>query len=226
MQRQIVILFTLAAFALATSGCMKDEFGNRRPMTDAEKGVFIGAASGAGIGYLAKKDRHAKGALIGAIGGGIAGGLVGNYMDNQKKDLENVLASEVEHGAITIDKLPEHALRVTMTAQTAFDFDSATIKPGFDPAMDRIGNVFQRYGKTHITVIGHTDNIGTAQYNLQLSQRRARAVESYLQGKGVVEQRLVSDGKGESAPRASNTSEEGRRLNRRVEIVIEPVVES
>jgi outer membrane protein OmpA-like peptidoglycan-associated protein len=223
MTRRIITLFTVAAFVCA--GCATDEFGNRRPMTDAERGVLIGAASGAGIGYLAKKDRHAKGALLGAIGGGIAGGLVGNYMDSQKKDLEKVLAPEVSRGAIAIDKLPEHALRVTMTAQTAFDFDSSAIKPGFEPAMDRIANVFVRYGKTHLTVLGHTDNVGTQQYNAGLSQRRAQAVEHYLEGKGVVEQRLVAEGKGENAPRASNATEDGRRLNRRVEIVIEPVVE-
>jgi outer membrane protein OmpA-like peptidoglycan-associated protein len=223
MTLRIISLFIAAAFAV---GCVKDEFGRSRSMTDTEKGILIGAASGAGIGALAKKDKRGKGALVGAIGGGIAGGLVGNYMDNQKRDLEKVLASEVQQGAITIDKLPENALRVTMTAQTAFDFDSSAIKPGFQPAMNRIASVFVRYGKTHVTVIGHTDNVGTTQYNQDLSLRRARAVEGYLEQKGVIDQRLVSDGKGEAAPRANNASENGRRLNRRVEIVIEPVVES
>ena len=222
MTLRLIALLTLAAF---TVGCVTDEFGRSRPMTDTEKGILIGAVGGAGVGALAKKDKRGKGALVGAIGGGIAGGLVGNYMDNQKKDLEKALASEVQNGSITIDKLADHALRVTMTAQTAFDFDSSTIKPGFQPTMDRIANVFVRYGKTHLTVVGHTDNVGAADYNQSLSERRARAVEGYLQSKGIIDQRVVSTGKGESAPRVGNTSEEGRRLNRRVEIIIEPVVE-
>lgn len=224
MKRHVAIVFTAVAFALTATGCATDEFGRQRPLTDKEKGVLIGVASGATLGYLTKKDRRTKGALIGALGGGIAGGLVGNYMDNQKKDLEKVLAPEVQQGAITIDKLSDNALRVTMTAQTAFDFDSTSIKSGFYPAMDRIANVFVRYGKTHLTVVGHTDNVGTAQYNQGLSLRRAQAVSNYLEQKGVIDQRLVSEGKGESMPRASNANENGRRMNRRVEIIIEPVV--
>ncbi|HKQ31318.1 MAG TPA: OmpA family protein [Burkholderiales bacterium] len=217
-------LITAAAMALFGAGCAKDEFGRDRSMNRTEKGIFIGAATGAAIGALAKKDKRSKGALIGAIGGGIAGGVVGNYMDQQKKDLEKVLAGEVQRGAIEIEKMPNHALRVTMTSQTAFDFDSASVKPGFQPTMDNIARVFNKYGKTFITVVGHTDNVGATQYNQSLSERRARAVENYLQGKGVVDERLESAGKGEAAPRASNANESGRQLNRRVEIIIEPVV--
>ena len=221
--QRITTIFLAAAFALS-AGCATDEFGRSRAMPDAEKGVLIGAASGATLGYLLKKDKRKKGAVIGAIGGGIAGAAVGTYMDNQKRDLEKVLASEVQQGAIEIEKLPDHALRVTMTSQTAFDFDSTAIKPGFHPTMDRIADVFVRYGKTVVTVVGHTDNVGASQYNQGLSERRAAAVGSYLQNKGVVDERLQALGKGETSARSSNNTEAGRRLNRRVEIVIEPVV--
>jgi outer membrane protein OmpA-like peptidoglycan-associated protein len=221
---RIISFVTLTAFILFSAGCARDEFGRDRSMNRTEKGILLGAAGGAAIGALAKKDKRGKGALIGAIGGGLAGGVVGNYMDQQKKDLEKVLAGEVQRGAIEIEKLPNNALRVTMTSQTAFDFDSAAVKSGFQPTMDDIARVFNKYGKTFITVIGHTDNVGTAQYNQSLSERRARAVEQYLQGQGVVDQRIESSGKGENMPRASNNTESGRQLNRRVEIVIEPVV--
>jgi outer membrane protein OmpA-like peptidoglycan-associated protein len=223
--QRLATIFLIAAFALVSSGCATDEFGRRRPMTDTEKGALIGAASGATLGYLLKKDKRKKGAVLGAIGGGLAGAAVGSYMDKQKRDLEKVLASEVQQGAIAIEQLPEHALRVTMTAQTAFDFDSTAIKPGFYPTMDRIADVFVRYGKTVITVVGHTDNVGATQYNQSLSERRAAAVEGHLQSQGVVDERLQALGKGETSARASNSSEAGRRLNRRVEIVIEPVVD-
>jgi outer membrane protein OmpA-like peptidoglycan-associated protein len=214
----------VAVFAVFSAGCATDEYGNRRPMTDAEKGALIGAASGAVIGALAKKDKRTKGALIGAVGGGLAGAAVGSYMDSQKKDLEKVLAPEVQSGAINIAKVDQNNLLITMTAQTAFDFDSTSIKPGFHSTMDKLANVLVRYGKTHLTVVGHTDNVGTNQYNQTLSERRSGAVADYLRTKGVIAQRLASVGQGENTPRATNATEEGRRLNRRVEIVVEPIV--
>ncbi len=225
MKRHITTISICTILAFAVTACATDEFGRRRPLTATEKGIMIGAATGAAVGYLAKKNKRSQGALLGAIGGGIAGGLVGRYMDNQKRDLEKVLASEVQSGAITITKIRNDALLVNMTAQTAFDFDRSTVKPGFYGTLDRISDVFVRYGKTYITVVGHTDNIGTKKYNQALSERRARAVRDYLSNKGVVEQRLGYLGKGESEPRASNATEEGRRLNRRVDIIVEPVVE-
>jgi outer membrane protein OmpA-like peptidoglycan-associated protein len=218
------IYTVIATFAVFSTGCATDEYGNRRPMTDAEKGALIGAASGAVIGALAKKDKRTKGALIGAVGGGLAGAAVGTYMDSQKKDLEKVLAPEVQAGAINIAKVDQNNLLITMTAQTAFDFDSTAIKSGFQSTMDKIANVLVRYGKTHLTVVGHTDNVGTHQYNQTLSERRSGAVADYLRGKGVIPQRLASVGQGENTPRATNATEEGRRLNRRVEIVVEPIV--
>jgi outer membrane protein OmpA-like peptidoglycan-associated protein len=214
----------IAAFAVFATGCATDEYGNRRPMTDAQKGAIIGATSGAVLGALVKKDKRSKGALIGAVGGGIAGAAVGSYMDSQKKDLEKVLTPEVQSGAINIARVDQNNLLITMTAQTAFDFDSTSIKPGFQSTMDKIANVLVRYGKTHLTVIGHTDNVGTNQYNQTLSERRSGAVADYLRSKGVIPQRLVSMGQGENSPRANNVTEEGRRLNRRVEIVVEPIV--
>lgn len=218
------VYMMIAAFAVFSTGCATDEYGNRRPLTEAEKGALIGAASGAVIGALAKKDKRAKGALIGAVGGGLAGAAVGTYMDSQKKDLEKVLAPEVQAGAINIAKVDQNNLLITMTAQTAFDFDSAAIKPGFHGTLDKLANVLVRYGKTHLTVVGHTDNVGTHQYNQSLSERRSGAVADYLRARGVIPQRLASLGQGETAPRASNATDEGRRLNRRVEIVVEPIV--
>jgi outer membrane protein OmpA-like peptidoglycan-associated protein len=222
--KRLTIITLIAAFAAVTSGCATDEYGNPRPMTDAQKGAIIGAVGGAAVGAIGNKSNRNRGALIGAVGGGLAGAAVGTYMDSQKQDLEKVLASEVRAGAIEINKLDQHNLLITMTSQTSFDFDSTAIKPGFYTTMDKIANVLVRYGKTHLTVVGHTDNVGTNQYNQTLSEHRAQAVNDYLRNKGVLVQRLEFLGRGETAPRAANTTEEGRRLNRRVEIVVEPIV--
>ncbi len=220
-----ILLTIVITTAFGLSACATDEFGNPRPLTDAEKGAMIGAVSGAVVGgAVSKKKNRTKGVLIGAVGGGIAGGAVGAYMDSQKKDLEKALAPERNAGAIQVEKLAQNTLRVTMTDQTAFAVDSAEIKPRFYSTMDKIATVLNRYGKTTLTIVGHTDNTGSDQHNQALSENRAQAVHSYFQQKGVVAQRLESYGQGEGAPRASNATAEGRQLNRRVEIYIAPVV--
>lgn len=216
-----IVLSTLVAVGLAA--CATDEYGRKRPLTDTERGAIIGAATGAVVGGLASKNKK-KGILLGAVGGGLAGGAVGKYMDNQKQDLDKALAPERGSGAIQVEKLAGDILRVTMTEQTAFEFDSAQIKPGFNSTMDKIGKVVNRYGKTHLTIVGHTDSTGSAEYNQALSQRRAQAVQQYFAGHGVIPERLASEGKGEAAPRANNSTADGRRLNRRVEVYIEPIV--
>jgi outer membrane protein OmpA-like peptidoglycan-associated protein len=225
MKRFKAITTLSLIFVFGLSACATDEFGNRRPLTDAEKGALIGAASGAVVGGAAsKKKNRSRGVLLGAVGGGVAGGLVGNYMDNQKKDLEKSLAPERDAGAIQVEKLENNILRVTMTERSAFTVDSAEIKGTFYSTMDKIATVLNRYGKTQLTIVGHTDSSGSTQHNQQLSERRAQAVHNYFGQKNVAPQRLESYGRGESEPRASNATAEGRTLNRRVEIIIEPVV--
>jgi outer membrane protein OmpA-like peptidoglycan-associated protein len=218
----------ILAAALALSGCAAGGPGfgqDNRPFTSTEGGVLIGAASGAVIGAIAYKENRSRGAVIGAIGGGIAGGAVGAYMDKQKQDLEKALAQEIQAGQARIDKMPNDVLRITMTNQTAFDTDSTTIKPGFHSTMDKLADVVVRYGKTTLTVVGHTDNVGSNDYNQKLSERRSRSVAQYLESRRVNGMRLALAGKGEAQPIASNANESGRQQNRRVEIYVEPVVQ-
>lgn len=208
------------AVTVAVSGCTSDgSASGKRGMTNMEAGAAIGAASGA---LVTKK--HLKGALIGAVGGGLAGGAVGAYMDSQKKDLDKSLKQERESGAIKVVKMDNDVVKIIMTGQTAFETDSATIKPGFQSTMDKLSDVVIRYGKTALTITGHTDSRGTPQHNLDLSQRRAQAVYDYFVSKDVNPARLVAQGKGETEPVATNDTDAGRRQNRRVEILVEPVV--
>jgi len=214
--------------AAVLSGCAAGGPGfgpDNRPFTNTESGILIGAASGAVIGAVAYKQNRSRGAVIGAIGGGLAGGAVGAYMDSQKQDLEKSLAQEIRSGQARIDKMPNDVLRITMTNQTAFETDSSSIKPGFNSTMDKVADVVVRYQKTTLTVVGHTDNVGTNDYNQKLSERRAHAVAEYLESRRVNGMRLALAGKGETQPVASNASESGRQANRRVEIYVEPVVQ-
>src|SRR5689334_25247788 len=146
-------------------------------------------------------------------------------MDSQRKDLEKNLAKEIQLHQARVDELPNNVVRVTMTGDTGFNTNSTDIKPGFHTTMDKIADVVVRYGKTSLTVAGHTDDVGSAQYNQQLSERRAHAVAQYLESKKVQPVRLQIVGKGESMPIANNTTESGRAENRRVEIYVEPIVE-
>ena len=187
-------------------------------------GALIGAAGGAAIGAVAYKKNRTKGAIIGAVGGGLAGGAVGAYMDSQQKDLQKNLAKEISGGQAQVEKLPNDVVRITMTNATAFDVNSSQIKPGFYSSLDKIANVVIQYGKTTLTIVGHTDNTGKPEYNQKLSEERALAVARYLESKNVNPMRLATSGKGETAPIASNATESGRQANRRVEIYVEPVV--
>lgn len=209
---------------LILAGCVTDDFGNKRGYTDTEKGAMYGAAGGMLLGALVSKDAPAKGALIGLVGGGIAGGGVGLYMDSQKKDLDKALAAEKDSGAIILSRQPNDVILIRMTGQTAFDSNSTAIQPGFHSTMDKISAVVNRYGKTYITIVGHTDNVGKDSFNQSLSEKRADAVEIYLSQKSVVPQRLSSKGMGARSPVADNSTEKGRLLNRRVDLIIEPLV--
>jgi outer membrane protein OmpA-like peptidoglycan-associated protein len=209
----------LALAVAALGGCADYHYSNR------ETGTILGAVGGAVVGAVAYDRNRTKGALVGAVGGALAGGVVGRYMDDQKRDLEKNLAREIQSGQARVEKLPNNVVRITMTNQTAFETDSAAIKPGFHSTMDKLADVVVRYGKTTLTVVGHTDNTGGDAHNQKLSERRALSVAQYLEAKKVDPMRLATAGKGESQPAASNASDAGRQANRRVEIYVEPVTQ-
>ena len=208
--------------ALSLAGCAADQpLGN---MGHREAGTLLGAVGGAVIGAVAYDRNRTKGAVVGAVGGALAGGAVGRYMDDQKRDLEKNLATEIKTGQARVEKLGNDVVRITMTSQTAFETNSADIKSGFHSTMDKVAEVVVRYGKTTLTVVGHTDDVGSNAYNQSLSERRALSVAQYLESRRVDSMRLATAGKGETQPRSSNSTESGRQENRRVEIYVEPVV--
>jgi outer membrane protein OmpA-like peptidoglycan-associated protein len=100
-----------------------------------------------------------------------------------------------------------------------FDFDKAVIRPEDYAKLDQNVDTLKKWGDVDVEVAGHTCNIGTDSYNMDLSRRRAEAVRHYLISKGVSADRLTVKGYGESQPAASNDTLEGRVMNRRVELV-------
>jgi len=225
MHKHLTVMPLLATLLL--SACATNDLGDPRDLSKTETGALIGVASGAALGAIINHKNRGKGALIGAVGGGLTGAGVGYYMDKQAKDLERQLQSEIQRGEISVEKrASDNALLVSMTSSTGFDNLSTVLKPGYITTLGKIARVLNQYGKTTVTVIGHTDSLGTHADNQILSEKRAQAVMDYFAGQNVNPLRLEAYGKGETEPRADNTSEAGRQLNRRVELWILPVVAS
>jgi hypothetical protein len=103
-----------------------------------------------------------------------------------------------------------------------FDFDKAVIRPDAEPILDEAARTLGEEGEIRVSVEGHTDSIGTEEYNRRLSLRRADAVRAYLERKGVAAHRMTVEGLGESQPVASNDTAAGRAQNRRVELEVKP----
>ncbi|MCS6905468.1 MAG: OmpA family protein [Bacteroidia bacterium] len=101
-----------------------------------------------------------------------------------------------------------------------FDFAKATLRKSSEPELNRLFNILNEYPQMRIRIIGHTDSIGSQAYNQKLSEERAKAVATYLIKKGISETRIEYLGLGESSPIATNSTEEGRQQNRRIEFEI------
>jgi outer membrane protein OmpA-like peptidoglycan-associated protein len=112
---------------------------------------------------------------------------------------------------------------LTLEEPILFDFDSDRLKPEAREALDDIAEVLAYYPDAPVQVLGHTDDQGSADYNLGLSQRRADAVAQALTQRGIPADRLTAEGRGLTEPVASNGTEDGRAANRRVEVLIEGV---
>jgi|GEM_PF-2201905 len=130
--------------------------------------------------------------------------------DVLKEEAENAMKAEKEHFKIALEKLMK---------QNLFDFDSDVIKEENFDNLDAIAEFLKEYDNIKVEIEGHTDNVGTEEYNKGLSERRAKAVGDYLINKGIDSSRITTEGFGFSKPAASNDTEEGQAQNRRTEMV-------
>ena len=216
---RIVAMMATAALALSACAPMQD-IATSPDKEKTRKGAGYGAAAGAVIGLLTGGNDKFQAAMIGAAAGALVGGSVGYYMDKQEAELRKQMAGTgvdvVRNGDnITLD----------VPGGVTFAFNSADLNSQFFPVLDKVAATLAEYDKTIIEVAGHTDNVGSDAYNLQLSDRRANSVAAYLSGHGVARTRIVTVGAGEGHPIASNDTDAGRAQNRRVEITIVPVTQ-
>lgn len=187
---------------------------------NAQQGAIIGALGGAAIGAITNSDRsnrdRNRAAILSAAVGAGAGALIGNNLDKQAEELRRSLRSDVgvsNNGSNLV---------VVLSQDLLFATDSTAVSGLSRNELSIVAQSLNRYPNTTINVIGHTDNVGDASYNLDLSQRRAQAVSSVLINGGVAPSRIRAIGRGEDQPIASNLNAAGRQANRRVEIIITP----
>lgn len=213
---------TLAAMAIVLSACTTTTEDGQTDRNNAATGAIIGAVAGAIIGSQVDDDGNRdRGILVGAAAGAAAGAGIGAIMDQQEEEFRAALEEEQRRSEIEIERVREDLLKLTFDSEVTFDFDSAIIKPSFEPSLAKVSDVIAKY-ESQAEIVGHTDSVGTEAYNQQLSERRAMAVKIYLLEHGTEMVQLSSSGRGESEPRESNASEAGRQLNRRVEIFVAP----
>lgn len=206
-------------------GCESARFGAR------EKGALTGAGLGAGLGAIVGNQfgRPGAGVAIGSGIGALTGGAIGEGIDREDERAalqgERLSAQEREiaENRRLLNELRARGQDAKITDRgvvvnlpdVLFEFDSARLTPSARRTVREIDDVLRDYQRKRVSVEGHTDSVGTDEYNERLSYSRARSVADALGGNVSVR------GYGESRPIASNSTVEGRARNRRVEVVIE-----
>ncbi|GAO31129.1 OmpA/MotB domain protein [Geofilum rubicundum JCM 15548] len=200
-------LMMMVMSALVLTGC--------KSLTGTQKGAAIGTAGGAAAGAIIGRTagNTAVGAVVGATVGGVTGAIIGNKMDKQAEEMKAQLPDA------NVERVGEGII-VELSNNILFGFDSYELSSTARTNLNKMITVFDTYPDTDIEVQGHTDSSGSDTYNQDLSERRANAVTSYLVNRGVSSSRLTTVGYGETSPKYSNDTEEGRAQNRRVEFII------
>jgi outer membrane protein OmpA-like peptidoglycan-associated protein len=206
MRRSLIGVLTLTAMASLAADCA---------MNKAEQGAIVGAGAGGVAGAVIGKATGStvRGAIIGAAVGGAAGAIIGHQMDKQAQELAYDLP-----GA-TVQRIGE-GIAVTFPEGLLFAFDSDELALSARDDLRKFAASLKKYPNTRTLVVGHTDAVGSTAYNMDLSQRRAQAAANFITGEGIDRARISTAGRGETEPVATNDSDEGRRVNRRVEIAI------
>ena len=207
---------TILVLSFFISGMVLNSCKSIQNANSSQKGAGIGVAAGAALGALiGGKDNRAAGALIGAAVGGGAGAIIGHQMDKQAEEIETVMP-----GAEVVRSEEGIQLVLDENADVRFEFNSSDLTSAAQTNLGKLVEIFNKYNDTDILVIGHTDSDGSDAYNQTLSEKRAASVVSFLKSNGIANSRLSSLGMGESDPRASNDTKEGKAQNRRVEFTI------
>ena len=222
MKPQIKLVILGVSLAAFTAGCATytGQTNDPNDPNRTKRGALIGAAIGAAAGLLSgdsavERRQHA---MVGAGIGALAGGSVGAYQDRQEAQLRRATAGT----GVDVSRDGD-VIKLNLPDGVTFDFNRTEVKPQFYPALNTIAGTLREYNQTIVEVSGHTDSIGTDAVNQRISEQRANSVAGYLIGQGVQRERFEIVGMGKRYPIASNDTESGRALNRRVEIRLLPL---
>lgn len=225
MKTTACILSLILTFVF--SGCASMSKRTKCICKSAAAGAVIGGGAGVAIGNQGDTDNKWEGSLIGTGAGALVGALVGLLICKEEvavvvEEEEVIIVEEETVPPPEPEIIPEEPRVVEKVVLNAirFDFDSAAIKPEFFPLLDEGIIIIQKHPEKEVVIEGHTCWVGTEDYNLGLSLRRATSVKNYLVEKGIKQERLIVKGYGEANPVADNTTIEGRKMNRRVEFKV------
>ena len=223
MKKQTTMaLVTALAITVTVGGCAtytgqtNDPNDPNRTRNNALIGAGIGAVAGLLSGGDATERRQR--ALVGVGVGGLTGGAIGAYQDRQEAELRRQTAGT----GVEVSRDGD-VIKLNLPDGVTFDFGKANLKSQFYPALDNVASTLAEFNQTIVEVSGHTDSVGSDAANQTLSVQRANAVGNYLIGRGLVRERFEIVGFGETRPVASNDTDSGRALNRRVEIRVLPL---
>lgn len=195
--------------AMVLSGCN---------VSNTAKGTAIGAGGGAALGAIIGKiaGNTAVGAIIGGAVGAGAGAIIGHKMDKAKKEAEAVQNAQVES---VKDANGLDAVKVTFDSGILFATNKADLNQASKSSLQQFAEVLKQNADCDVAIIGHTDNTGSDAINNPLSEKRALSVSNYLRSLGVSATQIKSvEGQGSVNPVADNSTAEGRKQNRRVEV--------
>jgi len=183
---------------------------------NTQKGAVIGAGGGAVLGGIIGNiaGNTAVGAVIGGAVGASAGAIIGNRMDKAKAKAAKVQGAKVE---TVKDTNGLDAVKVSFDAGILFATGKADLSAASQTSITEIAKVLKENSDMDIAIIGHTDSTGSDAVNNPLSVNRAKSVQNSLKNQGVTNIKRV-EGQGSKNPVADNGTEDGRKLNRRVEV--------
>jgi outer membrane protein OmpA-like peptidoglycan-associated protein len=206
-------------------------------MSEAKRnGTIVGAALGAGLlggggaalgGHIGDGDDDERGAAagIGVAAGLLLGGALG-YLLASEPEAAPPPPPPPPAAPVPPPPPPPPAPKRIILRGVNFDYDKSNIKSEFVPILDEAAQTLKDNPDINVRIAGHTDSIGSDEYNQRLSERRAQAVKQYLVSKGIAASRLSTEGRGEQEPIAPNTKDgrdnpEGRAMNRRAELKVQ-----
>lgn len=217
------------AAVIGMSGCAMSETKRRGTIVGAVLGAVALGAGGAAVGgEIGDGDDDERGAAagIGVAAGLLLGGALGYLLTSEPEAAPPAAPAPTAQAPAPPAPQPAPTPKRIVLRGVNFDYNKSNIKSEFVPILDEAAQTLKDNPDINVRVAGHTDSIGTDEYNQRLSERRAQAVKQYLVSKGIASSRLSTEGRGEQEPISPNTKDgrdnpDGRAMNRRAELKVQ-----